>query len=152
MKSLQDRVIGYLQSDAHTLQLATIANGKPWIATVYFVADENMNIYWLSWPDRRHSVELLANPNAAAAVVVKADPPVIGVQLEGEVELVADKDLIQKIMTLYIEKYQQGHRFHDNFLAGTNKHAMYRLTPEVIMLFDEVHYLSESPLEVPRAQ
>jgi uncharacterized protein YhbP (UPF0306 family) len=150
MKSLQDTVIGYMQSDVRTLQLATVANDRPWIATVYFVADEEMNIYWLSWPGRRHSRELLVNPNAAAAVVVKTDPPVIGVQLEGKVELVADKDLVQKVMTLYIEKYQQGHKFHDNFLAGTNQHAMYRLRPDTIMLFDEMHYLGESPLEVQK--
>ena len=142
----------YLQGDTQTMQLATVSDGKPWIATMYFVADDDLNVYWLSWPERRHSIELWANPSAEAAVAVKTDPPVIGVQLEGKVELVADKNLIQKVMTLYIEKYQQGHKFHDNFLTGTNKHAMYRLAPETVMLFDEVHYLGESPLEVSRTQ
>lgn len=138
----------YLQGDAKTLQLATVRGGKPWIATVYFVVDDELNIYWLSWPERRHSREIAENSAVAGAVVIKADQPVIGVQLAGVVSEVTDDKTIESVMKLYVAKYDQGHKFREAVAAGTNKHHMYKLTPREILLFDEVTYPSDSPVAV----
>lgn len=138
----------YLQSDASVVQIASASNGKPWIASVYFVADDKLNIYWLSWPERRHSVEIANSSSVAATVVIKTDRPVIGVQLEGEVERVSDPKVVATIMTLYVAKYNEGRQFYDAFIAGTNKHQMYCLRPRAVQLFDEVTYPDHSPLKV----
>ena len=142
------KVREYLQSGATTLQVATVRDGQPWVATVYFVADDELNVYWLSWPERRHSQDIEANSMVAATAVIKSDQPVIGVQLAGSVEIVTDLDSIHRVAPLYVVKYGQGEKFVEHYEAGINKHQLYRLIPSEIQLFDEVNYSSESPLVV----
>lgn len=138
----------YLQRSGTVLQLATVHDGKPWVATVYFVVDDDLQVYWLSWPERRHSREIAENTQVAGAVVIKTDRPVIGVQLEGRATLVADAREVQQVMERYIAKYGEGQQFYQAFVAGTNKHGMYKLAPSAIWLFDEVNHAGESPLKV----
>lgn len=138
----------YLQGDAQTMQLATVHASKPWIATVYFVTDDDMNVYWLSWPERRHSKELVEQSDVAATVVVKTDQPVIGVQFAGRANEVTDPAVVQRVMKLYVAKYNTGKGFCDAFAAGTNKHHMYMLVPTDMSLFDEVNFPGESPVSI----
>ena len=51
------------------MQLATISDGNPWICNVYFVIDDDLNIYWTSAKGRQHSVEIMANPKVAVSIV-----------------------------------------------------------------------------------
>jgi len=149
VKNISIATRGYLQSgDARTMQLATVSDGRPWVATVYFVADDDMNLYWLSWPDRMHSSNIAAVSDAAAAVVVKADQPVIGVQMAGEAQEVSDPVVVREMTEKYIAKYRQGEQFYPAFLAGTNRHKMYRLSPTRVQLFDELHHAEASPIMV----
>lgn len=138
----------YLLGDAQTMQLATVANGKPWVASVYFVADNELNVYWLSWPERRHSREIAANVNVAATVAIKSDSPVIGVQLEGEAYEIIDSAIVADVMKRYITKYDAGKEFVTNFQKGINHHKLYKLVPSTIQLFDEVNFLHQSPLQM----
>ncbi len=57
--------------DTWLMQLATVQDGQPWIANVFFVVDAQLNFYWLSYPNRRHSRELAINPKAAIAIAIK---------------------------------------------------------------------------------
>lgn len=144
----KEYVLAYLQSDAQTMQLATVANGKPWISTVYFVVDDELNLYWLSWPERRHSKEIAESQHAAAAVVIKTDKPVIGVQLEGVVSIVTDATRVAVVMDRYVAKYDAGKEFMAKFVEGANRHVLYALTPQRIQLFDEVRFADESPISI----
>jgi uncharacterized protein YhbP (UPF0306 family) len=121
------------------LQLATCDDNQPWVCTVYYVADDQQNLYWLSFPSRRHSKELALNNKAAIAIVIKADLPVIGIQAEGTVEIVKDAKVVKKIMEIYVAKYKEGTKFYDNFVAGKNQHEMYKLSPSHFVLFDETN-------------
>ncbi len=138
----------YLQHSGTIMQLATAYDDKPWVATVYFVADDELNVYWLSWPERRHSREIAEQADVAATVVIKTDRPVIGVQLEGTATEVQDAGEVQQVMERYVAKYGEGQKFYDAFVAGTNKHHMYKLAPSAVWLFDEVEHAGESPLQV----
>jgi ribonuclease HI len=123
------------------MQLATSRDNKPWISTVYYVADAERNIYWLSLPERRHSEEITVNPHAAAAITIKQDLPVIGIQAEGVVELVDDSAQVEKILAVYIKKYDgAGKDFYQRFIDGKNMHQLYKLTPSQLVLFDEAHF------------
>lgn len=133
-----DKLTSYLKN-AKTMQVATLANSQPWVCTVYFVEDE-FNLYWLSFPSRRHSQDLARNPRAAIAIQVKTDQPVIGIQAEGRVTEVKDKDIVQKVMEMYVNKYEAGRDFYENFLRGANQHTMYKFAPQKYVLFDEVNY------------
>ena len=148
MGSLNKMVQEYLQGAVPTMQLATVRSGKPWIATVYFVADDELNVYWLSWPERRHSRELMENTSVAGAIVVKTDQPVIGIQFTGFAKEVTNLNTVKRVMKLYVAKYNKGEKFYDAAKSGLNKHHMYKLVPQEISLFDEVTYPNQSPVEV----
>lgn len=128
----------YLQ-EAKVMQLATVRSGRPWVCSVYFVA-EGKSLYWLSWPSRRHSRDIASDSQVAVAIAVKTDRPVIGIQAEGKAEQVASKEEVRRVMDKYVAKYNEGKKFYENFISGKNQHEMYRFTPENIVLFDEVNF------------
>jgi uncharacterized protein YhbP (UPF0306 family) len=117
------------------MQLASGRDGQPWICTVYFVVYQGC-FYWLSFPERRHSMELAINPRAAIAIALKSDRPVRGIQIEGDTRQTQDIGEIEAVLKRYVEKYGQGAQFVERFAAGKNKHALYCLVPRKSMLFD----------------
>lgn len=138
MPEMRDLVGEYLEH-AKVMQLATVSGGRPWICSVYFVFDDK-NLYWLSWPSRRHSQEIAAHDRVAVAVAIKLDRPVIGIQAEGRGQMVSDPDEVKRVMRRYVDKYGEGQEFYGNFLNGKNQHEMYRFTPEKLVLLDEEHF------------
>lgn len=121
------------------MQLATVNGGKPWVCTVYYVVDDNNNLYWLSLPSRRHSLDIAQNSNVAATIPIKFDLPVIGIQMEGQASEVRDIDTISAVMERYVHKYDAGKTFLDRYKSGENEHKMYVLKPDHIYIFDEVN-------------
>jgi len=124
------------------MQLATVCDGQPWICTVYFVLHKG-NFYWLSFPERRHSRELADNTNAAIAIAIKRDAPVIGIQAEGAVSVVQERGEVETVTTMYATKYGKGGQFFERFLKGENHHALYRFVPRRIVRFDEMNHADD---------
>lgn len=54
--------------DSREMVLATSDGLNPWVATLVFGHDENLNLYWMSQDNVRHSRELTKNPKVAAVV------------------------------------------------------------------------------------
>jgi uncharacterized protein YhbP (UPF0306 family) len=144
---LKNLIKKYL-SKSRMMQIATVDNGQPWICTVYYVEDEDLNLYWLSWPTRRHSQEIKKLNKIAIAVPVKLDKPVIGIQAEGTAKVAKEKEEVAKVMKLYVKKYGSGKQFYDNFIAGKNEHWLYRFTPSNFVLFDEVTFKDDTRKEL----
>lgn len=139
MQGIATLIKKYL-GQGRVMQIATVDGGNPWICTVYFVADDDQNLYWLSLPDRRHSQEIARHSRVAIAIPVKVEQPVIGLQAEGTASVVTDTRRIADVMRLYAGRYNSGKDFLDNFIAGKNQHVLYQFTPESISLFDEVTF------------
>ncbi len=137
----------YLQ-EKKVMQLATSENGNSWVCSVYFVNDSDLNLYWLSLPDRRHSKEIKQNPKVAITVVIKENLPVIGLQSEGTAETVDDVIVIENIMSFYINKYDEGKSFLKNYKNGTNNHILYKFKPTSYILFDEYNFTGTESQEV----
>lgn len=145
-KTAEEYVDEYL-SLGQIMQLATSNDNNPWISTVYYIADSERNLYWLSVPERRHSKEVTNNPQVAIAVAIKQDIPVIGIQAAGAVDVVTDSDVVEMILAAYVKKYDgAGKDFHQRFVEGKNKHQLYKLTPDTLVLFDEAHF-KENPAQ-----
>lgn len=125
------------------MQVATSTDSQPWIANVFFVVDKKLNFYWLSLPNRRHSRELTHNNNAAIAIAIKHDKPVIGVQAEGVVREVKSVALMSRIMPRYIKKYGAGQQFVSLVRKGASQHRLYMFEPTSLQLFDELNYTPE---------
>lgn len=130
------------------MQVATVSGDQPWICTVYFVEDDDLNLYWLSLPTRRHSQEIAAHSKVAVAVPIKFDKPVTGIQAEGVAEPVTDKQTIADIMRRYVDRYNSGQQFYDLFVAGQNQHVLYKFTPSKYVLFDEVTFPDDGRKEI----
>jgi uncharacterized protein YhbP (UPF0306 family) len=139
-KSVKDLVSKYLK-EGRVMQIATCDGGQPWICSVYFVPDDQQNLYWLSLPARRHSLEIAKNFKIAIAIAVKFDKnPIIGIQAEGSAAVVEDEKTIEKVLPAYVEKYGNGKDFYELFKAGKNQHQLYKFTPKKYFLFDEVNF------------
>lgn len=82
LKSLIVRVLqgGYLMS------LGTIDSEGVWVSDVIYVYDENLNIYWMSDPDTRHSKSILHSNEVAGAITVSGKgQDDLGIQLNGTI-------------------------------------------------------------------
>ncbi len=92
--------------------------GKPWVATVLFVHDEDYNIYFLSAVDALHSKNIIENPAVSIAVFDSRQRIGLsdGVQGEGTAALVEKAD-IKKVITLYCKKV-----FPDSEIAPTSRY------------------------------
>lgn len=134
-------------ADKLIMQLATSRDSQPWICTLHFVADKDSNIYWLSKPIRRHSKDIAKNPRVAIAIAVSTEKPLIGVQAEGNAEVLTDLDEVRKVMDTYIERHGTDKGFADTIIDGTNEHKVYKFSPTRFSLFDLENFASQSPVE-----
>ncbi len=135
MKELIQKYLG----EKKDMQLATVANGQPWICTVYFVHDDELNLYWTSGRSRQHSLEILNDPKAAVTIVYDNERKQ-ALQIIGNAYEVADDDL-ERVHELYQQRYGQ----KDYDLTAIKTHSSdgrsyWVFKPTEISLWDEVNY------------
>ncbi len=129
------------------MQLATSRGDQPWLCTVHFYADDDLNLHWFSTEARRHSQEIADNSKAVAYLLVHENTPnedyVIGITLEGDAECLGS-DFDDAIGEAYTKKLGKDPNFVADVKAGKNPHKLYRLKPKNIVLFDNLHF-SDNP-------
>jgi uncharacterized protein YhbP (UPF0306 family) len=120
------------------MQLATAENNNPWICTVHFYADDNLNLYWSSRTDRKHSEQLAGNPMASATILVHENTPekdyVIAVTATGKAELV--KEPPEGVREAYRAKLDRP----DFLMPPNNNQEFYRLRPDTMIVFDTKNF------------
>ena len=121
------------------IQLATIKNGQPWICSVYFVTDDDFNLYWISARERQHSQEIMSDPNIAVTVVKDAERKQ-ALQIIGQAHEVSDEEL-KIVHDLYTAKF--GNNDYD--LDEIKKHlpqgrAYWVFKPTKMSFWDEVNF------------
>ncbi len=137
---LRSLIEDYLK-EANMLQVVTAKDNQPWAATVYFAFDKNLNLYWISKPDRRHSREISENPKVAGVVVlphVHGDK-VRGLQLEGRAEEMGAEG-IDEGLKVYSERFWLPEERMKKLLSGTDGHVLYIIRPTLFVLFDEKNF------------
>lgn len=143
---IEELIKKYVQQ-SEIMQLATVANGKPWICTVHFDSDEKLNLYWVSADDCRHSEEISGSSNAAIAMAVKTNWPVIGLQFEGEASVITDATEAEKIVRKFAKRHGRDEKLIDEVLSDDSPKRAYKFKPAHIQLFD----LQDFP-ETPKQQ
>ncbi len=125
------------------MQLATASKaGRPWLCNVWYVMDNQDNVYWISRITRRHSEDIANNPQVACTFhkPYKGGPGLKGCALviAGLAKSLSGADA-EKVLQLYAEKYPQINDTPnlEETIAGTGKHLFYRLTPQNIVWWDE---------------
>jgi uncharacterized protein YhbP (UPF0306 family) len=131
----QLKLIAALLREETTLSLATTcADGEPSIAPLFYIADEELNLYWLSSRSSEHSQNLLRSPRASAAIYCSAKSwrEIRGVQLRGPVGIVAEPERRAVIVKKYCERFNLGRVFS----LAIRRSTLYSLQPEFFRLID----------------
>lgn len=118
-----------------TLALATISpDRQPQVAPIFYVADERLNLYWLSSANSRHSANLVLNPKVAATVYpsVWQWNDIVGLQIEGEARPIGDERIREQILTIYLRKFQLPAEF-DSIISAS---ILYGLKPSWLRWMD----------------
>jgi nitroimidazol reductase NimA-like FMN-containing flavoprotein (pyridoxamine 5'-phosphate oxidase superfamily) len=133
------KLIKEYMSQMRVMQLATSVNNQPWVCNVHFYSDDNLDIYWMSTPSRRHSEEINENPKVAAVMKIHEDTLdekyVIGLSAEGTAEILSAEE-VKVIGKEYVAKLGKDAALIDDILSGKNPHKFYRMKVSKFVLFD----------------
>ena len=150
MADLKKLIKEYLKT-ARVMQLATSVHNQPWVCTVHFYNDDDLNFYWASMITRRHSMEIEQNPKVAIAIKIQEDTPdekyVIGISAEGIAEMI-DEEEINKIGDKYISKLDKDPDLIKDILSGKKPFKFYKLVPSKIVLFDVLNFPTDPRQEL----
>ena len=93
----------------NTMTLATVdAAGAPHAAAVFYAADDALNLYFLSSPNSRHSVNLAHQSLVAAAIQAdnQAWQTIQGVQVEGTAHMVDGAPEFVRVVQVYVRRFE----------------------------------------------
>ena len=119
---------GYLAS------LATTDEGGAWVSDVIYVFDDELNMYWISDPDVRHSQAILKNNQISGTITASGQGEEnLGIQFAGIAEKINGPrfDLAKKH---YVKRRRPEPKETDDVLEGD---SWYVLKPKKIELIYE---------------
>lgn len=124
------------------MQLATASKNQPWVCSVWFAADGDLNIYYFSASSRRHSQEILKNNKVAGAVVLPQNPndPPRGLYFQGVAEVLENQEDIDKAISVYAERIFSRGKITEFMQHKEKPHKFYRIKPSQFILFDAVNF------------
>lgn len=128
-------------ADKKLMVLATYGE-HPWISSVYYSYDKNLNIYFISTPSTIHGRHMEKNKKVSAAIVDSHQNPSDvkkGLQIYGVIERVSGINKINYALRLWKDflNIKRPDISFENMKKGLYKGRMYRLTPKKIKLFDQ---------------
>lgn len=85
--NLKERIREVLDK-GYLMSLGTFDNAGVWVADVIYIYDDNLDIYWMSDPDARHSRAIIKNGKVAGTITIsnKSKELNLGVQFHGLAE------------------------------------------------------------------
>lgn len=133
---IEQKIREYLPQVIH-MSLATCEGNKPWVCEVHFIYDESLNLYFRSKPDRRHSKEIVSNPNVAGNIVTQhriGEKP-RGVYFEGTAELIQNVDENHIAYKLYCGRFNTDNKILED-AKKDDGHKFYKIIVDTFYLFD----------------
>ncbi|KAA3644744.1 MAG: hypothetical protein DWQ07_15155 [Chloroflexi bacterium] len=121
--------------DLSTMTLGTVGqDGQAHVAPVYFVADENIDLYFFSKPDSQHIQDLEGNPSAAISIYPECFDwqEIRGVQMQGSVGSNIPRKKEKQLIKLYSEKFP----FVSGLKIAFTENRMYQFRPEWVRVVD----------------
>ena len=129
----------------HKLMTIATFDGKLWIATVFYVADEKFNLYFLTDPKTEHSQHIAKNGMIACNIVdshQQVTDKKMGLQIEGTAEKVSVLESIKKVLQMW-HATNPGKEEKLSFDKIRNKvinMRVYKVTPNRLKFFNEQLY------------
>lgn len=104
-------------------------DGRPWNTPVMGRFDDELNLYWASWPKNQHSQNVAQNPNIFVVIYDSRAPEGdgIGIYIEMRVKMLTRKADIAKARQVYTTNFGEDLQ-HEPFL-GECPRRLYRATP-----------------------
>ncbi|MDO8618471.1 MAG: pyridoxamine 5'-phosphate oxidase family protein [Candidatus Daviesbacteria bacterium] len=140
---LKSLIEDYLK-EGKLMQIATSKENTPWVASVWFVHDDKLNLFFISTKDRRHSKEIKENPKVAGTIVIPhlkgSGEKVRGLQFEGIARETNayEMDLANQ---LYKGKYELAEEIAlEELMDPKVTFGYYIIEPKTFVLFDEINF------------
>jgi uncharacterized protein YhbP (UPF0306 family) len=118
-----------------TLTLATAdAKGTPRSTPLFYIADQDLRLYWFSSPRSPHSRNNARCAKAAISIHAPTDRwrEILGLQATGSVSIVGDPEQRRALTHQYRERFQLGALF----AAALRSHTLYCFEPDWIRVTD----------------
>ena len=131
----QLELITQLLREETTLSLATTGqDGQPSATPLFYFADTELSLYWLSSESSLHSLNLLHTPRVAATVYRSAKnwKQICGLQMRGHAEIITAPERRKTLLKTYCERFQLGTVFR----MAIRRSALYRLQPVFFRYID----------------
>jgi uncharacterized protein YhbP (UPF0306 family) len=148
--NIEKTIREYLPLTLH-MSLATCVQNQPRVCEVHYVYDDDLNIYFRSTLDRRHSKEI-ANNSAVAWNIVTQHPreeKPRWVYFEWTAELLSVDNINNLIPQLFIKRFGVS----DDIVTDSQKdhgHKFYKITVSNFALFDKKESNPSKKYTLPR--
>ena len=128
------KLIREILEKGHLMTLATVDEGGVWACDVIYIYDDELNIYWMSDPDARHSRAILENENVAGTITASgAGEDNLGIQFEGKAQKI-DGPRYDLALKHYAKRKKPAPEETDDVLQGD---LWYVLKPKTVELIHE---------------
>ncbi len=130
----KEHVLAFLSK--HKLMAVATYGDFPWIASVYYAFDTDLNLYFLSGPDTLHAKQITQNPQVAVAIADSnqgINEPKQGLQISGLAEQVTGTNKIKYALKLWKTNLRV---VNPQLTYQAVKSSMFQITPKRIKLFD----------------
>lgn len=136
----KETVLDFLSK--HKLMTIATYGDHPWIASVYYSFDKNLNIYFLSSTDTLHAKHIASNPQVAVAIADSHQTPSqnkIGLQLYGVATEISNLAKIRHALAHWKSSLDiiNPDLDYNGMFQKLIKSRMFRIEPKEIKLFDE---------------
>ncbi len=127
-----------------TQKLMSLATrGKDmWSASVYYLFDENFNLYFLSPPNSIHCRNISKNSQVSLSIAdsgQKVSDNKIGFQMRGKAEKMRKVDTIKNIISMWNNNHKDAPPISFTSFMKAAKSRFYKITPLYIKLFSEIN-------------
>ncbi len=132
----------------HKLMTIATHDEKLWIATVFYVADESLNLYFLTSPKTEHGQHIAKNGMIACNIVdshQQVTNQKVGLQIEGTAEKVSVLESIKKVLQMWhaTNPGKEEKLSFDKIKNKVIKMRVYKVTPNRLKFFNEKLYSEE---------
>lgn len=140
MLSLTKEQVKNFLAQHNQMVIATYGD-HPWIATVYYSFDDDLNLYFLSSPTTLHARHIAENKNIAVAISKeqKITSRKQGLQLYGYVHQITKAELIKHALRHWKDALSvtDPELNYENMIKKVVNGRMYKIIPKKIKLFHE---------------
>ena len=127
-----------IENNYHMVVATADTAGKPWVSPLFYMYDEDLNLYWVSGKTALHSQNIRSNPRVAVCIFgpATADEPdsLHGIYFDAEAQELTDEAELSRAVQI-MQQRAQPEKYMIKSLADVTGDAawrVYKATPHEI--------------------